>query len=44
MPDTVKTKKENFFLESFKTIFSTKDLGKEAAVEHIKNNSRKKKA
>jgi len=33
MPDTIETKKKNFFLESFKTIFSKRDLGKEAAEE-----------
>lgn len=40
-----KTRKEGIsILESFKTIFSKRNLGKEAAIEHIKNNSGKKKA
>ncbi|MBA7494689.1 hypothetical protein ES702_05266 [subsurface metagenome] len=43
MPTPAKPKKENFFLESFKIIFSNKHLGEEAAIEHIENSRSKKK-
>ena len=44
MPTPVKTRKEGIsILESFKTIFSRRNLGKEAAIEHIENNKSKKK-
>ena len=43
MPTQAKPKKENFFLESFKIIFSKEPLGEEAAIEHIENNRSKKK-
>lgn len=44
MSPQTKIKKEGIsVLESFKTIFSRKNLGKEAAIEHIKNNRSKKK-
>ena len=42
MPIKAKEKKREFSLiNSFKTIFSRENLGKEAAKEHIKNNRKK---
>lgn len=47
MPTRSKEHRQIFsILESFKTIFSQKNLGKEAAIEHMQHvrNSKKKRA
>lgn len=42
MPAKTKEKEREFsIINSFKTIFSSKNLGKEAAEEHIKNSKKK---
>ena len=43
MPNKAKEKKQDFsVINSFKTIFSRENLGKEAAKEHIRNNKKKR--
>jgi len=43
MPNKAKEKKREFsVINSFKTIFSRENFGKEAAKEHIRNNSKKR--
>ena len=42
MPTKTKEKEQEFsIINSFKTIFSSRNLGKEAAEEHIKNSEKK---